>query len=153
MWKEFKEFALKGNMFDMAVGIIIGGAFSTIINSLVSDIIMPVVGMFIGGTDFANLFIALDGNKYESLAAAQEAGASVFAYGSFIQNVINFILLALVVFFLVRTVNKLRKPAEAPAAPETKECPFCKSQIAIAATKCPNCTSVLPEYEAVPDAE
>ena len=149
MLKEFKEFALKGNVFDMAVGIIIGGAFTAIVNSLIGDLIMPILGLITGGVNFSDLFIALDGKEYESLSAAQEAGAPAFAYGSFIQNVVSFLILSWVVFMLVRTINKLRKAEEpAPEAPTTKVCPFCGSEIPIAAKKCPCCTSDLPEEPA-----
>lgn len=144
MLKEFKEFALKGNVFDMAVGIIIGGAFTAIVNSVINDLLMPILGIITGGINFSDLFIALDGKEYASLAAAQEAGAPAFAYGSFIQNVISFIILAFVVFLFVKTMNKMRK--EEPASePTTKVCPYCQSEIPIMAKKCPHCTSDLPE--------
>ncbi|MGN1157058.1 MAG: large conductance mechanosensitive channel protein MscL [Agathobacter sp.] len=146
--KEFKEFAVRGNMMDLAIGIIIGGAFTAIVGSLVNDIINPLLGLFIGDIDFSNLFIALDGNTYATLAEAEELGVSVFKYGSFISNVINFIIMALVVFILVKIINKLRtvgKKEEAPAAPTTKVCPFCQSEISIKATRCPHCTSVLED--------
>ena len=153
MLKEFKEFALKGNVFDMAVVIIVGGAFTAIVNSLIGDLIMPILGLITGGINFSDLFIALDGKEYESLAAAQEAGAPAFAYGSFIQNVISFLILAWVVFMLVKTMNKLRKADEpAPEEPTTKVCPFCGSEIPIAAKKCPCCTSDLPEEEPAAEA-
>ena len=148
MLKEFKEFALKGNVFDMAVGIIVGGAFTAIVNSLIGDLIMPILGLLTGGVNFSDLFIALDGKEYESLASAQEAGAPAFAYGSFIQSIVSFLILAWVVFMLVKTMNKLRKQEEpAPEEPTTKVCPFCGSEIPIAAKKCPCCTSDLPEEE------
>lgn len=145
MLKEFKEFALKGNVIDMAIGVIIGGAFGSIVGSLVNDIFMPILGLITGGINFSEMYISLDGVKYETLAAAQEVSAPVLAYGQFIQNVVQFILLAFVVFLFVKAINKARRPAPEPE-PTTKECPFCKSEIAIAATKCPNCTSVLPDY-------
>jgi large conductance mechanosensitive channel len=139
---EFKEFAVKGNMIDLAVGIIVGGAFTTIVDSLVNDIINPILGIVIGKIDFSNLFITLDGGDYSTLAAAEEAGAAVIKYGSFISNLINFIIMAFVVFLLVKAINKLRKPKEeAPAEPTTKICPYCQSEISIKATKCPHCTS------------
>ena len=142
--KEFKEFATRGNMFDLAIGIIIGGAFTTIVNSLVNDIITPVLGIFTGSIDFSNLFVSLDGNHYDTLAAAEAAGANVFKYGSFISNVINFIIMALVVFVLVKIINRLRTPRHAEEqAPTTKKCPFCCSEIDIKATKCPHCTSLI----------
>lgn len=144
MLKEFKKFALRGNMIDLAVGMIIGSAFTSIVNSLVNDMIMPVVSIFTGKVDFTNWFIALDGGSYATLEAAQEAGAATFNYGSFISNVINFIIMAFVVFMFVKAMNKMKKKEE-PAAPTTKKCPFCKSEISIEATKCPHCTSELSE--------
>jgi large conductance mechanosensitive channel len=125
MMKEFKEFAVKGNMIDMAVGIIIGGAFGTIVKSLVSDIIMPPIGTLLGGVDFTNLMVPLDGNTYESLAAANEAGAPVLAYGNFLQNTLNFLIVAWAVFLLVKGINRLKrqeeaKPAAAPPEPSTE---------------------------------
>jgi len=143
MLKEFKEFALKGNVMDMAIGVIIGGAFGTIVASLVADIFNPILGMITGGVNFADLFISLNGEHYDTLAAAQEAGAPVIAYGNFIQTIIQFLLLAFVVFLFVKAINKMRKPAP-DAPPTTKECPYCKSEIAIEAVRCPNCTSELP---------
>lgn len=142
MLKEFKEFALKGNMLDLAVGVIIGGGFNGLITSLVNDIIMPFISLFTGKLDFSNMFIALDGNKYATLADAQ-AVTSTIAYGSFITGLINFLLTAFVVFILVKQLNRLHKknvPA-APAAPTTKTCPYCRSEIHIEATKCPHCAS------------
>ena len=145
MLKEFKEFALKGNVMDMAVGVIIGGAFTTIVGSLVNDIFMPILGLLTGKINFSELYVSLDGVKYATLAEAQEVSAPVLAYGQFIQNIIQFILLAFVVFLFVRAINKTRKE-EPAAAPTTKTCPFCKSEIALDAVKCPNCTSALPDY-------
>ena len=142
MVSEFKEFIMRGNVMDMAVGVIVGGAFNTIVNSLVNDIIMPVISLATGKVDFSNLFISLDGTKYATLAEAQEAGGSVFAYGSFIQNVLQFLIVAFVLFLVVKGMNKLRKP-EPEAAPTTKICPFCKSEIHIEAVKCPHCASDL----------
>ena len=147
--EEFKKFAVQGNMIDMAVGMIIGAAFKDIVNSVVNDLIMPVVSMFTGKVDFVNMFIALDGNTYESLSAAEEAGAACFKYGAFIAGLIDFVIMAFIVFLFVRGINKLReanKEPEAPAAPAeptTKICPFCKSEISIEATRCPHCTSEL----------
>lgn len=144
MMEEFKKFALKGNMIDLAVGVIIGGAFNSIVSSLVNDVIMPVLSLFTGKLDFANWFIALDGNTYMTLAEAQEAGAATLNYGNFISGIINFVIMAFVVFMLVKGINKMKKEeAPAPAAPTTKKCPFCKSEIALDATKCPHCTSNL----------
>ncbi len=138
--QEFKDFAIKGNMLDLAIGMIIGAAFSALVSAMVADLFNPVLSLIVRG-DFQNLFIPLDGGTYKTLAEAQEAGAAVFAYGDFITQVINFILQAFVIFLLVKVVAKLRKPAEAPAAPAVKTCPYCKSEIAKDATKCPHCTS------------
>lgn len=150
MLKEFKKFALKGNMIDLAVGVIIGGAFNGLVNSLVKDIITPILSLLTGKIDFTNLFIALDGNKYATLAEAQELGVATVNYGSFISGLINFLIMAFVVFLMVKGINKLRtfneKPA-APATPTTKKCPYCLSEIAIEATRCPHCTSELKEQE------
>ena len=146
MLKEFKEFALKGNMIDLAVGVIIGGGFNTLVSSLVNDIVMPFISLFTGRLDFSNMFIALDGNSYATLEAAKEA-TSTIAYGSFITGLINFLLTAFVVFLLVKQLNKLHKkeaPAPAPA-PTTKVCPYCKSEIHIDAVKCPHCASELAQ--------
>ncbi|NLJ96137.1 MAG: large conductance mechanosensitive channel protein MscL [Clostridiales bacterium] len=140
MLKEFKKFALKGNMIDLAVGIIIGGAFNSIVNSLVNDMLMPFLGVFTKNINFSNWFISLDGNKYDTLAAAEEAEAAVLKYGLFISNIINFIIMAFVVFLLVRWINKLRKP-DTPATPTTKKCPYCYSDIHLDATRCSHCTA------------
>lgn len=147
MIKEFKEFIMRGNVVDMAVGIIIGAAFSSIVNSLVKDVIMPPIGWLMGKVDFSNLYIILQQGKeiaapYASLADAQAAGAVTLNYGIFINSIINFLIVALAVFLLVKAVNRLQfqKPA-APAAPTTKECPHCCSIIPLNATRCPNCTS------------
>ncbi|MBQ9120252.1 MAG: large conductance mechanosensitive channel protein MscL [Lachnospiraceae bacterium] len=146
MLKEFKKFAIKGNMMDLAVGVIIGGAFNSLVSSLVNDIIMPILSLFTGKLDFTNWFIALDGKKYETIALAQEAGVATVNFGMFLSGVLNFIIMAFVVFLIVKGMNKLRqKDAPAPAAPTTKKCPHCMSEINIAATKCPNCTSDLSE--------
>jgi large conductance mechanosensitive channel len=142
MVKEFKEFIMRGNVMDMAVGVIVGGAFSAIVNSLVNDILMPVISLATGKIDFSNLFIALDGGEYASLAAAQEAGAAVFAYGAFIQAIIQFLIIAFCIFMVVKGMNKLRKP-EPRAAPTTKVCPFCKNEVPLEATRCGFCTSEL----------
>ncbi len=148
MWKEFKEFAMRGNVIDMAVGIILGGAFNAIVQSLVNDIIMPPIGLVLGRVDFANLYINLSGGTYESLAKAQEAGAATINYGIFINNIISFIIVAWVMFLLVSRINQMRakeKAEEEQPAPTTKECPYCFTQIPIQATRCPNCTSQLSE--------
>lgn len=147
---EFKAFIMRGNVIDLAVGVIIGGAFQAIVNSLVNDIIMPVITLATKGVDFTNWFIALDGNEYATLAAAQEAGASVLSYGNFISAIINFIIMAFVIFFLVKAINKvasIKKKPEEEAAPTTKVCPFCKSEISIDAVKCPHCTSDIKDAE------
>ena len=144
MLKEFKKFALKGNMIDLAVGVIIGGAFNSLVSSLVNDVVMPLLSLITGRVDFNNWFIALDGKKYATLALAEEAGVAVVKYGTFISGMINFLLMAFVVFLIVRTLNKLKKK-EAPAPATTKKCPYCKSDIHIEATKCAHCASDLSE--------
>ena len=149
MLKEFKEFAMRGNVVDMAVGIIIGAAFGTIVKSLVSDVIMPPIGLLLGNVDFANLFIILKqgaevAGPYASLADAQAAGAVSLNYGTFINTIISFIIVAFAVFMLIRSINKLKRKEEAPPPePTTKECPHCFSTIPIKATRCPMCTSEL----------
>lgn len=147
--QEFKTFIMRGNVLDLAVGVIIGGAFQKIISSLVNDVIMPMITMITGGIDFTNWFLALDGNSYASLKKAQEAGASTLNYGTFITEVINFIIMAFVIFMMVKTMNKLsdrvKKDDLTKAIPTTKVCPYCKTEIAITATRCPNCTSQLDE--------
>jgi large conductance mechanosensitive channel len=141
---EFKEFAVKGNVVDMAVGVIIGGAFGKIVTSLVNDIVMPVIGVLTGGIDFTNLFVPLDGNTYATLAEAEEAGAAVLKYGSFISQILDFLIIAFVIFIIVKKLmNMKKKPEPAPEAPTTKVCPYCKSEISIEATRCPHCTSQL----------
>ncbi|HHT89070.1 MAG TPA: large conductance mechanosensitive channel protein MscL [Clostridiales bacterium] len=140
MLREFKKFALRGNMIDLAVGIIIGGAFNSIVNSLVNDVVMPLLGLFTKKIDFSNLFLSLDGKAYDTLTAAEEAEAAVIKYGLFLSNVLNFIIMAFVVFLIVRWINKLQRP-EPPAAPTTKKCPYCYSDIHIEATKCSHCTA------------
>ena len=149
MVKEFKEFAMRGNVVDMAVGIIIGGAFGTIVKSLVSDVIMPPIGLLLGGVDFSNLFIVLkdgagSGAPYAALTDAQAAGAVTVNYGLFFNSVISFLIVAFAVFMLIKGINSLKRKEEAPPAePTTKDCPFCFSTIAIKASRCPNCTSEL----------
>jgi large conductance mechanosensitive channel len=145
MLKEFKEFAMKGNMVDMAVGIIIGAAFGVIIVSLVNDILMPPIGMLLGGVDFNNLYYLLQagspGAPYASLADAQAAGAVTINYGVFINTLINFLIIALAIFFLIRAMNRAMPPPAEEVT--TKECPYCFSAISVKATRCPNCTSQL----------
>ena len=140
MLKEFREFAMKGNVLDMAIGIIIGAAFGKIVSSLVADVIMPPIGLAMGNVDFSNLFIDLSGQNPPSLAAAKEAGAPVIAYGQFLNNVINFLIIAFVIFLIVKQVNRLKGPA--PAA-VTKECPYCANNIPVKAVRCGFCTSEL----------
>lgn len=142
--KEFKEFISRGNVLDLAIGVIIGGAFGKIVSSLVDDIIMPLIGLATGGVDFTQKYIALDGNTYESLAKAKESTA-VFAYGNFIQNIVDFLIIALVIFIVIKNVNKVQSlgKKEEEVVPTTKVCPFCKSEVAIDATRCPHCTSEL----------
>jgi large conductance mechanosensitive channel len=149
MLKEFKDFALRGNVLDMAVGIIIGAAFGTIVRSLVDDIIMPPIGLLLGGVDFANFFILLKAGSpagpYASLADARAASAVTMNYGLFINAVISFLIVAFVIFLLIRNVNRLKRQEEAPPAePTTKGCPYCLSTIPIQATRCAYCTSELP---------
>ncbi len=149
MFKEFKEFAMRGNVLDMAVGIVVGAAFGAIVKSLVSDVVMPPIGLLLGNVDFTNLFAVLqEGTKgagpYATLAAAQEAGAVTLNWGVFINSVVNFLIVAFAIFVLVRGVNRMKRKEEAPPpTPTTKECPHCVSTIAIKATRCPNCTSAL----------
>ena len=148
MLTEFKKFAMRGNVVDMAVGIIIGGAFGTIVKSLVADVIMPPIGLLLGGVDFADLFFTLKEGAvvgpHANLAAAQTAGAVTINYGVFLNAVISFIIVAFAVFILIKSINNMQKAEEAaPAAPTTKDCPKCLSKIAIMASRCPHCTSEL----------
>ena len=147
MLKEFKAFALRGDVLDLAVGIIIGGAFGTIVKSLVDDVIMPPIGLALGNLDFSNLFVLLKpGEKapppYATIAQAHDAGAVTLNYGQFINNVVTFIIVAFAVYLVVRAANRL-KPADAAAAPATKDCPYCRMAIPVAATRCPHCTTEL----------
>ncbi len=144
MFKEFKEFALRGNVMDMAIGIILGGAFGKIVSSFVKDVLMPPLGMMLGGVDFANLFIDLGHKGYATLEAAREAGAPVIAYGVFLNTVIDFILIAFAIFIVVKQINRMKRQEEAaPAEPTTKNCPFCLMEIPIEATRCGHCTADL----------
>jgi large conductance mechanosensitive channel len=144
MFKEFKTFIMKGNVLDLAVGIMIGAAFGLIVTSLVNDILMPPIGLLLGKVDFTNLFINLTPEKYNGtvLAEAKKAGAAVIAYGSFINNIINFLIVSFVIFMIVKQANRFKKP-EAPAAVTTKECPFCLKEIPLKAKKCAFCTSAV----------
>jgi large conductance mechanosensitive channel len=144
MLKEFKEFAMRGSMLDMAVGIILGAAFGKIISSLVKDVLMPPIGLALGGIDFSGLFVNLSDTPYASLAEAQAAGAATINYGLFINSILDFVIVAFVIFLIVRQVNRLKRMQEAPApAPTTKECPHCFSVIPIKAVRCGHCTSSL----------
>lgn len=142
---EFKEFIAQGNVLDMAIGVIIGGAFGKIVSSLVNDIIMPLIGKLLGGIDFTNLFVSLDGNEYATLAQAQESGSAVLAYGNFIQNVVDFLIIAFVIFLFIKKIvafTAVFKEEEEEEA-TTKKCPYCLTEIPIEATRCPACTSEL----------
>jgi large conductance mechanosensitive channel len=142
MWKDLKAFILRGNVLDLAIGIIIGAAFGKIVTSLVNDVIMPPIGLLLGRLDFSSLYINLSGQPYASLAAAKAAGAPVIAFGVFVNAVIDFLIVAIVIFFVVRGANRLMaKPKQTPEAPTTRECPYCLSTIAIKASRCPHCTS------------
>jgi len=144
MLKEFRDFAMRGNVLDMAIGIIMGAAFGKIISSLVSDILMPPIGMLLGRVDFGSLFLNLSGTDYPSLAAAREAGAPTINYGVFLNTVLDFLVVAFAIFLLIRQINRLkRKEEEKPSEPTSKHCVFCFSAIPIKATRCPNCTSEL----------
>jgi len=142
MLKEFKEFAMRGNVVDMAVGIIIGAAFGKIVSSFVADVLMPPIGLLLGKVDFSNLFINLSGQSYPSVDAAKAAGAATMNYGMFLNTVIDFLIVAFAIFLLIKQINRFTaKQEEAPATPTTKDCPRCLSQIPIKATRCAHCTS------------
>lgn len=142
---EFQEFAMRGSVVDLAVGIIIGAAFGDIVKSLVNDVIMPPIGLLLGNVDFSNLYIALHGKHFKTLADAKTAGTVALSYGQFLNTIINFLIVAFVIFLLIKQINRLKRPAAepTPAAPTTKECPHCFTDIPIKATRCPNCTSQL----------
>jgi large conductance mechanosensitive channel len=142
MFKGFREFIMRGNVLDLAVAVIIGAAFGKIVTSLVNDILMPPLGLALKNVDFTNLFIDLSGGHYATLAQAKAAGDATIAYGAFLNNVLDFLIVAFAIFFLIRAANKF-KHAPVPAAPSTKECPFCHTTIPLAATRCPNCTSAI----------
>jgi len=144
MLKEFKEFTMRGSVIDLAVGVIIGGAFGKIVSSLVIDIIMPPIGMLLNGVNFSDLYFPLDGMVYPSLVEAQAAGAPTLNYGLFINNIIDFVLIAFVIFLMIRAINRMKKqPAPATSGPTGKDCPFCFTSIPVQATRCPHCTSQL----------
>ncbi len=144
MLKEFKEFILRGNVLDLAVAVIIGGAFGRIVTSLVNDVLMPPIGLLVGKVDFGSLYLNLSGETYATLAEAQKAGAPIIKYGMFINAAIDFVIIAFVIFLTIRVANRLQfKKTEVPAAPTTKECPFCLSVIPIKATRCAHCTAEL----------
>ena len=144
MIKEFKEFIMRGNVLDMAIAIVIGIAFGTIVTSIVNDLIMPPIGLVLGNVDFSNLFVNLSSKPYSSLAEAKAAGAAVIAYGAFINTVINFLIVAVVMFVVIKVFNQFRRKQE-PPAPATKECPYCITAIHVKATRCPHCTSELKQ--------
>jgi large conductance mechanosensitive channel len=148
MFKEFKEFAMRGNVIDLAVGVIIGAAFGAVVTSLVSDVIMPPIGKIMGGLDFKDFFIALDGGTYKSLDEVKKAAVPAIAYGNFLNSIVNFLIVAFAVFLLVKQVNRFRRPAPAAPAPATKECRFCGMNIPVKAIRCPQCTSELSETAA-----
>ncbi len=144
MFKEFKEFAMRGNVLDMAIGIIIGAAFGKIVTSFINDVLMPPMGLLMGKADFSSLYLNISGKEFPSLAAAKQAGAATINYGIFMNTVLDFLLVAFAVFLLVKQVNRLkRQPAPAPAVPTTKDCPYCLSAVAIKAVRCAHCTSQL----------
>lgn len=143
MFKEFRDFAARGNVIDLAVGVIIGAAFGKIVTSFVDDVIMPPIGMALGRVDFKDLFVALNGAPYASLEAAKAAGAPVIAYGNFINTIIQFLIVAFVIFMMVRQINRLKTPTPGSPQDESRDCPFCISKISRKATKCPNCTSAV----------
>ena len=141
MYKEFKEFIMRGNVVDLAVAVVIGVAFGRIVTSFVEDILMPPIGLALGGVDFSNLFINLSGKDYPSIAAAKAAGAATLNYGVFINNILNFLIIAFAIFLLIRSINRMQRPV--PAAPTTKDCPYCLSAVPLKATKCAHCTAEL----------
>ena len=143
MFKEFKEFIMRGNVLDLAIAVIIGGAFGAIVNSMVNDIVMPPIGLILGHVDFKDLFLSLNGQTYPSLADAKKASAPVLAYGQFLNTIINFLIIAFVIFVIVKQANRFKAPAPAPPPPSTKDCPYCASSIPLKAVRCPQCTSDL----------
>ena len=147
MLKEFKNFIMRGNVMDLAVAVIIGAAFGKIISSLVNDVIMPPIGLLLGKVDFSNLYINMSGTQYSSLAEAQAAGAPTLNYGIFLNNVVDFLIVALVIFLIIRAINKIPKKAEKPAEVTTRDCPYCMTSISKKATRCPHCTSEVKAVE------
>ena len=145
MLKEFKDFVMRGNVLDLAIAVIIGGAFGAIVTSLINDVLMPPIGLALGHVDFKDLFVSLNGQSYPSVAVAKAGGAPVIAYGQFINTITNFLVIAFVVFLIVKQANRFKKPAAAPA---TKECPYCVSNIPVKAVRCPQCTSDLSQKPA-----
>ncbi len=145
--KEFREFALRGNVLDLAIGVVIGGAFSKIVNSAVNDVIMPVIGLITGKIDFTNLFLSFNGKTYKTLADAKTAGVATLNYGSFLTSIVDFILIAFAIFIFIKTINRIRP--KAAEEQKTKDCPYCFSKISTKATKCPQCTSNVGKVEAV----
>jgi large conductance mechanosensitive channel len=142
MYKEFKEFIMRGNVVDLAVAVVIGAAFGRIVTSFVEDILMPPIGLALGGVDFSNLFVNLSGKAYPSIAAAKAAGAATLNYGIFFNNIINFLIVAFAIFLVLKAINQMQRPAPA-AAPATKDCPYCLSTVPLKATKCAHCTADL----------
>jgi large conductance mechanosensitive channel len=145
MWKEFREFALRGNVVDLAIGVIIGAAFGKIVTSFVNDVLMPPLGLLLGRVDFSNLFINLSSQHYATLAEAKQAGAATLNYGAFINTVIDFTIVAFAIFLLIQQINRLTRREKVAEAPTTKPCPYCATQIPLLATRCPSCTSHLDE--------
>src|SRR5712691_9403326 len=141
MLKEFKNFVIRGNVVDLAIAVVIGAAFGGVVTSLVNDVLMPPIGLALGHVDFRDLFVSLNGQSYASLAAAKAAGAPVIAYGQFINTVINFLIIAFVIFLIVKQANRFKQPAPAPAPAATKDCAYCASAIPLKAVRCPLCTS------------
>lgn len=142
MYKEFKDFIMRGSVVDLAIGVVIGAAFGKIVTSFVEDVLMPPIGLLLGGVDFSNLFINLSGKAYPSIAAAKAAGAATLNYGIFLNNIINFLIIAFAIFLLIKQINRMQRPAPA-AAPTTKDCPYCLSAVPLKATKCAHCTAEL----------
>jgi large conductance mechanosensitive channel len=152
MLKEFKEFAMRGNVIDLAIGVIIGAAFGKIVTSLTNDVLMPPIGLLLGKVDFSNLFVSLDGRSFASLAAAKQAGAPTLNYGVFLNSVIDFLIVAFAIFLLVQQINRLQRKPDAPPPPETRDCPYCATAISVKATRCPHCTSEIVSAPAAPVA-